>query len=330
MNIVAGLFVFMLLISGCDDSTSSTDNLIPRKIFNNSVHMIKIDYPYLYIAADSAGLWRVKIDDDLYQKENLILPDSVESINYVSPVGEDLIVSSSNSIYQSLDGGKNWVERVDGVDYILNLDVIERFESHPEKILFHQGSVLYWSHDNAQTWNKSELSSPITEHVNAIYPDPFNNGIAFLYGRSSLFFAALYCISDYGKELKHEVKLNDLLSYDLSGVTDIIFDMRNNNTLYMSLGQYNGLFKSKDSGYNWETIESDSLYFLDIAQDSYNPNQFYAAGPHTIYVSQDTMHSFEKIGSIDDQWGILQIALEETKHNLFIVTWSGVYVMPLK
>ena len=332
--------LIFLYLFGCSNSTSSPiDNSKLIKIFDKTVNRIEIEYPYLYVAAWTDGLWRIKIDDGSNSIEKLMLPDSVDGISKVADVtvsGNDILVSTLTSIYHSLDDGKNWIQSTEGIPYISALNSIERFKSYPERIIAPQAESIYWSDNNAQNWHNSNINLPRTSSDTFIKIDPLDNGIAWIYGWDDLSFPWLCCISDHGKNLKHWVNLSDLFgfNYHLISIRDFVFDIRDNHILYLSVSTQPRFFKSKNGGYEWEPIESDSIYIHAFVQDTSSPNLFYAADLRSIYTSNDTLHTFQfvcDIGEPKTEENIIhQLIFENSNKLLYIATYAGVYSLSFK
>lgn len=332
------ILIAYLLIFSCSNGTSPSETLTPKKIFDKSVNRIKIEYPYLYVAAWVDGLWRIRIDDGSNLVEKLELPDSVDGISKIADVtifGNDIIVSTWNSIYQSRDSGLNWLQRTEGIPYIQNINSIERFNSIPENIITHNVNSIYWSDNNAQNWNDSNLNLPHESSNTFIKISPIENGVSWIYGMTNLSYPVLYCTSEYGKKLKLEVNLTELfgLNYHLISFRDFVFDNENSEILYFAASTHPPLYKSKNGGLNWEPILSDSIQVQTFSQAISKPNFFYASDLWNIYTSDDTLHTFDlvcSLGEPETEENIIhQIIFENISKKLFIATYTGIYSLSL-
>lgn len=343
-NYLMCLIVVFLFIVSCDkDSVSpSYDNNV-KKIFSGTVSEMDMDYPYLYVAAYTDGLWRIDISNDDYQLKYLPLLDSTKNItiaDYVDAYGNKIIVTTMNGIWRSIDGGNNWVKAENGIEKINQVAGIGRFPQNPIRIItFGNDSTIFYSDNEAESW---QLFYPeIRGNAILIKCNTYIEGEAWMVSIPLSgwgYMTCLSCINDYGKELKHIVDIDNLLgaeSDDFTIASEIDFD-QDNIFILIHNASNSFVYKSSDGGYNWLRIYdsiSDSIQISSFVKDPRFQHIFYLTDiENNIYLSKDTFQTFQCIGKFptkEKEEFIYRLVYEIEKNRLFAMTGYGLYVISL-
>lgn len=325
----------------CDkDSVSPSRETHVKKIFTGEFLQMDMDYPYLYVAAFTDGLWRIDISNNEFPLKYLPVPDSANDIYEVDDVaasGDDIIVTTYRRIWHSVDGGETWINSEDGIEEFYHALSVARFPDIPERIITDMGlsTKVYWSNNNGIMWHPFDTG--IRTDISWIKCNPYKNGETWIYGSAGeIGFGTpyLYCVEDYGKKLKLEVDMADQFECieGYQHVTSIDFDQDDSNIVYLSVSSsIKSTYKSIDGGYIWRELTSDTLYVYRFAKDSRYTGRFYVVSScNNIYLSLDTLHTFQWIAGLpEEEEATMDIEYDIEKENLFIAVENGVYVLAL-
>lgn len=178
------------------------------------------------------------------------------------------------------------------------------------------GDGVYKSEDAGRTWKKMGL--PKSEHIGRIAIDPRNSNTVFVAAQGPLWNAGgdrgLYRTNDGGKNWERVLHVSED-----TGITDVVFDLKDPNTLYAASWQrrrhvftYIGggiesaIYRSTDGGTTWEKamggLSSGEYGRIGLTVSPANPNYIYATVDGTpqnagIYRSTDKGVSWEKRGN---------------------------------
>lgn len=152
------------------------------------------------------------------------------------------------------------------------------------------GDGVYKSEDGGQSWKNMGLKN--SAHIGKIIVDPRNSDVVFVAAMGPLWSEGgergLYKTTDGGKTWELILEIDEH-----TGVTDIVMDPRDPDMLYAAAyqrrrhvftyiggGPASGIFRSKDGGANWETINkglpSGDIGRIGIAISPVNPDILYA------------------------------------------------------
>jgi photosystem II stability/assembly factor-like uncharacterized protein len=152
------------------------------------------------------------------------------------------------------------------------------------------GDGVYKSEDGGKTWKNMGLKT--SEHIAKIFVDPRNSNVIYVASQGPLWRAGgergLFKSTDGGKTW------NNILSIsENTGITDIVFDPRNQDIIYAASYQrrrhvytlINGgpeaaIYKSNDAGENWQKLAnglpSGDLGRIGLAISPANPDYVFA------------------------------------------------------
>lgn len=125
-------------------------------------------------------------------------------------------------------------------------------------------------------------------------------------------------------------------------VSDIVFDPKNPNTLYLATGDHsggyycgqgNGVYKSTDLGKTWKYSGlKDTRVISELAVDPLQPNTVYAASlgysyakneHRGLYKSTDGGVTWNKVFYLNDSTGITDLVMHPNNPNiLFVASWN--------
>src|SRR5580765_33982 len=154
----------------------------------------------------------------------------------------------------------------------------------------HFGDGVYKSADAGKTWTNVGLKS--SEHIGKIVIDPRNSNVVYVASQGPLWSAGgergLYKTVDGG------ATWNAVLTVSPdTGISDIVFDVKNPDVLYASSyqrrravgqmiggGPEGGIFKSTNAGKTWTKLTNglpkDDVGRIALAVDPRNPKRVYA------------------------------------------------------
>ena len=189
---------------------------------------------------------------------------------------EYYVATSSGGVWKTINGGANYTPIFDRQGSY-SIGCITMDPNNPYIIWVgtgennNQRSVgygdgIYRSKDGGKTWEHMGLKN--SEHIAKIIVDPRNSNIIYVAAIGPLWSEGgdrgLYKSVDGGKTWESKISVDEH-----TGVTDLIMDPNNPDVLYaatyqrrrhvftwMSGGPGSGLYKSTDSGENWEQLKT--------------------------------------------------------------------------
>ena len=189
---------------------------------------------------------------------------------------EYYVATSSGGVWKTINGGANYTPIFDRQGSY-SIGCITMDPNNPYIIWVgtgennNQRSVgygdgIYRSKDGGKTWDHMGLKN--SEHIAKIIVDPRNSNIIYVAAIGPLWSEGgdrgLYKSVDGGKTWESKINVDEH-----TGVTDLIMDPNNPDVLYastyqrrrhvftwMSGGPGSGLYKSTDSGENWEQLKT--------------------------------------------------------------------------
>jgi photosystem II stability/assembly factor-like uncharacterized protein len=180
------------------------------------------------------------------------------------------------------------------------------------------GSGVYRSDDGGKSWKNVGLKT--SEHIGRIAIDPKDSNIVYVAAQGPLWGPGgdrgLYKTSDGGKTWKQILKISDN-----TGVTDVVIDPQNPETLYAAAyqrrrhmwtlingGPESALYKSTDAGATWNKLSAGlpttEIGRIGLAISPADPNVIYAQIEAAdrkggIFRSSDRGGSWEKRNDFD-------------------------------
>src|SRR3954462_9554312 len=154
----------------------------------------------------------------------------------------------------------------------------------------HFGDGIYKSIDAGKTWQRMGLAA--SEHIGQILIDPRNSNVVYVAAQGPLWSAGgergLYKTTDGGVRWDRVLHISDD-----TGISDIVFDPRNPDTLYASSyqrrravgqmiggGPEGGIWKATDAGRKWTKLSNglpkDDVGRIALGVDAKNPKRVYA------------------------------------------------------
>jgi len=189
---------------------------------------------------------------------------------------EYYVATSSGGVWKTINGGANYTPIFDrqgsysigcitmdpNNPYIIWVGTGEN--NNQRSVAY--GDGIYRSKDGGKTWDHMGLKN--SEHIAKIIVDPRNSNIIYVAAIGPLWSEGgdrgLYKSVDGGKTWESKINVDEH-----TGVTDLIMDPNNPDVLYastyqrrrhvftwMSGGPGSGLYKSTDSGENWEQLKT--------------------------------------------------------------------------
>jgi photosystem II stability/assembly factor-like uncharacterized protein len=175
------------------------------------------------------------------------------------------------------------------------------------------GDGVYKSVDGGRSWKNVGLEK--SEHIGKIIVDPRDSNTVYVAAQGPLWAAGgdrgLYKTTDGGKTWKAVLTISEN-----TGVTDVIFDPSNPDTLYAAAyqrrrhvytlidgGPESAIYKSNDAGKTWDKLKEglpkENLGRIGLAISRQNPKLVYATVESTrraggFFVSKDGGSSWKK------------------------------------
>ena len=152
------------------------------------------------------------------------------------------------------------------------------------------GDGVYKSLDSGTTWKQMGL--PTSEHIGKILVDPRDSNTVYVAAEGPLWSAGgergVYKTTDGGETWDHSLNIDEN-----TGVTDLLFDPTQPNTLYAAAyqrrrhvwshlagGKESGIYKSTDRGQNWRKISTGlpkgDMGKIGLATTAADPSHVYA------------------------------------------------------
>ena len=348
-KILLVLLIFIsIFINNCNkNNTSSHENNNLEEIYNGKINDINIDYPYLYIAGYTDGLWRVDISNENYNLTYLPVLDSsnmVTEVDYITAYEKNIIVTTYTNICKSNDGGKNWEIAEDGLGTLSYIGPITRSEQFPQKIIaFGLDSNVFYSDNNADSWTASPSFPSGFKHWVKI--NPYLEGDLWILAEPSGTITSgnnsfLVNSNEYGKSIKEIIDVKNLLMDDYNdwaSVYEIDFDYFNKYLLVNGSCSY--IFQSSHQESNWKEIynsKTDSVFITTIFKHQELEDVFYFSVRNKVYITDDVFKSFQLIGEIplvenlpNEEQMINRLLIDYNNNNLFIMTLGKIFVISI-
>lgn len=332
------IVLLSIQITGCNKPP--TNEFEAKIILTCTFNQMDLDYPYLYVAAWTGGLWKVDISNNNFTTTYIPVMDSIENINQIDDVtvnSNDIIISTHTGIWRSIDGGNSWIDIGQNINP-LSLQDIDRFPNQPEKIIFDMSyhSIVYHSENYGENWDSTQTN--IQSDNSYIEINPYKNNEAWIHGiRAGVGFGVpyLYCIDSCGKHIKLEIDmLNDLHCEDgLNHVNSIAFDPSEPDKLFLCVTNgRRSIYNSSNGGFSWQETSTDTMQIFIMCNDGFSSDKFYAyCTDNNLYCVTDNFQTFEFLGELSHESGGVPISiLHEPLRNLLIIGETyGVKVVDL-
>ena len=259
----------------------------------------KNEHQGIFKTTDGGKSWEHKVE--IEKSESFLDKIKIASMA-MDPRNNSILYlgTSQNGLYKSDNGTNSWKKIVDE-NKILNgsatvYDIaVENGNSDVVYIatLNNGRGELLKSEDGGESWVSSYIISEIGKQVNSVEIDPIYKNI-------------VYIGTEQGGFIKSEDKGNTWLAlkWFKTGVKDIVIDFWNNNGVVARTAK--GIFKSKNGGSKWESLNKSLQSFaeIDISKmssmtiDNKNPLVIYITYLNLILVTRDGGYTWEKLNTI--------------------------------
>ncbi len=253
------------------------------------------DKTFIYVGAETEGLYRKAADDASWEKLSNGLPPSAEVRAIVFHPEDSKIVfaGTQRGVYKSLDRGDSW-KRVN----LPEGRIVRSFKFHPHRpdvmFLGTEGSEVYKSEDAGDNWQHlSTIQNPDAVQMR------FSTrilGIAIESANTDNMFAALEVggaaySADAGKTWKI-VNKNFTGSVDLMDSHGVAMGPSDKSVL---VANRTGVWRTRDRGESWENLNLDQ--FSPLA---------YSRGVEAAPNDPSTMYACVGLDHISEEGGVLQ------------------------
>ncbi len=209
--------------------------------------------------------------------------------------------TTGGGLWKTDDMGVSWRNISDGYFKTSSVGAIAVSESDPNVVyvgmgehavrgvMTHSGDGVYKSTDAGKTWKKIGLDA--TQHISRIIVHPKNPDVVYVAAQGALYSNSkergLFKSTDGGATWK-----NVLYVDDKTGVSELSMDANNSRIMYAATWEYGrrpwkvisggpggGLYKSTDSGENWEKMTDglpEEMGKMAIAVSPSNSEKVYA------------------------------------------------------
>jgi len=210
------------------------------------------------------------------------------------------VAAASGGVWKTLNAGTTWTPVFDREgSYSIGCIVLDpknpltvwvgTGENNSQRSVSY-GNGVYRSDDGGKTWKNVGLKT--SEHVGRIAIDPKDSNIVYVAAQGPLWGPGgergLYKTTDGGKTWKQILKISEN-----TGVTDVVIDPQNPETLYAAAyqrrrhmwtlidgGPESALYKSTDAGATWNRLRAGlpttELGRIGLAISPVDPNVIYA------------------------------------------------------
>ena len=210
------------------------------------------------------------------------------------------VAAASGGVWKTLNGGTTWTPVFDREgSYSIGCIVLDpknpltvwvgTGENNSQRSVSY-GNGVYRSDDGGKTWKNVGLKT--SEHVGRIAIDPKDSNIVYVAAQGPLWGPGgergLYKTTDGGKTWKQILKISEN-----TGVTDVVIDPQNPETLYAAAyqrrrhmwtlidgGPESALYKSTDAGATWNKLRAGlpttEMGRIGLAISPVDPNVIYA------------------------------------------------------
>jgi photosystem II stability/assembly factor-like uncharacterized protein len=271
----------------------------------------------VFISLDSGENWNQVQDEKPF---NEIIVDSVA----VDPRDSNIIFAgTSYRAYKTIDGGKTWALKKDGMIDDSDVFVIDINKQNPDHIIASACSGIYESYNNGELWKKIQGIPSQSRRTRAILQNPSGNGGIYA-GTTEGFWMSADAGKTWALTTQRELEVNS-----------ISVNADEPNKIYIATNNY-GLMISNDGGRNFAINNGNltSRFILDITPDIQKPNRFYATTKNTatgggfFFISDDngqtwkpSMQNLSIIRTVP--FSFLQDAI--TPNTLYLGTNIGMY-----
>jgi len=212
-----------------------------------------------------------------------------------NPLGTEMVYAATTvGVFRSLDGGRHWEERMDGMTEINFVVALAMDPQRPNVLYAGTTGGVYRSINATQSWEKKSRGMVAADAkmasmalgVNGLAVDPTNSDIVYA-GTTK----GLYKSTDQGE---HWIKIKG--SIENSYVSAIQLDPSHPSTLYLATSDQ--VHKSEDSGATWQPknngLEAPSIRSLKI---SLSDSRVLYAGTNGggLYRSTDAGQSWKRL-----------------------------------
>ena len=210
------------------------------------------------------------------------------------------VAAASGGVWKTLNAGTTWIPVFDREgSYSIGCLVLDpknpltvwvgTGENNSQRSVSY-GNGVYRSDDGGKTWKNVGLKA--SEHIGRIAIDPKDSNIVYVAAQGPLWGPGgdrgLYKTTDGGKTWKQILKISEN-----TGVTDVVIDPQNPETLYAAAyqrrrhmwtlidgGPESALYKSTDAGATWNKLRAGlptiELGRIGLAISPVDPNVLYA------------------------------------------------------
>ncbi len=192
-----------------------------------------------------------------------------------NPRGTDMVYAATTvGVFRSLDGGRNWVERMQGMNEVNFVVSLAMDPQRPNVLYAGTTGGVYRTTNSSQTWEKKSTGMVASDAkmasmalgVNGLAVDPTDSSLVYA-GTTK----GLYTSTDQGDHWSRvKGKMGDAY------VSAIQLDPSHPTTLYLATSD--GVQKSEDAGATWEPkrngLDATSIRSLQISP----------ADPEVVYV----------------------------------------------
>jgi hypothetical protein len=204
--------------------------------------------------------------------------------------------------------------------------------TNPEIIYISMSSVGIWrSTDGGNTWstnpqNKTWRKWHATEYLPpGLAVSPTNPDVVYatfwmenLYAGPDFYHAVLKT-TDGGNTWEEKTNGLDTISANYR-IDWIASHPQTDDTLYLATSH--GIFKSKDAGENWEKINSDNFYWVQV--DPVEPNRLYATALGKICYSENSGQDWEeRSNGISPVSDVMMVDIDPENNNIVYAALCG-------
>lgn len=327
------LLILLIIILSCSPDLPKI--LSVTKVFelNGNIYETDLDYPYLYVAADIEGFWRIDLSSSDFTSIELPLLDSNNTqANYIDASGSSVVALTKYNIWRSNDFGDTWMKSDSGINIVTHPSAFSRSPFDPSRLfLVNRDGYMYYSSDWGVSWKKG-MESGANGYYNS-YWDPYRQGDIWLDGMGCIGIQFVMCVENYGASVK---EVNVPQYSEIVWFTSMWFDA---TSIYMRTIDSNGryIMKSDDGGYTWYEMTTgipDTLMIYSIFQNPAETGTLYLTDYFNdiIYCSTDSLNSIFELACFEfenEHEYIYKIIYDEVTNSLVVITYYSVYMVKL-
>ena len=151
-------FGLIFIIVSCTTDIETEPSITQIFSLQGTICQTDMDYPYLYISANTAGFWRIDLSSDYFDAIKLPLLDPQNNISqakYIDAEDEDIIALTEGNVWRSISYGMVWHRSETGIDRIFTPTALSRSANSPRNICFvNSGDAIYTSSNWGESWTK--------------------------------------------------------------------------------------------------------------------------------------------------------------------------------